>query len=93
MKVFSDADFPHWMGWQLVDDDTDTNSQCNSPTINLRCRTGEDLSGMICHFPLEWDKTIVDNRFQWLSQENDFLPEPMELCDLGPLTDHAKALC
>lgn len=48
---------------------------------------------MICHFPLEWDKTTVDNRFQWLAKENDVLPEPMELCDLGPLTDHAKALC
>ncbi|MBB6116597.1 hypothetical protein F4826_003539 [Rahnella inusitata] len=93
VKVFSDADFPHWMGWQLVDDDTDTNSQCNSPTITLRCKTGEDLSGMICHFPLEWDKTSVDNRFQWLAKENDVLPEPMEQCDLGPLTDHAKALC
>ncbi|WP_016595289.1 M23 family metallopeptidase, partial [Yersinia pestis] len=93
VKVFSDADFPHWMGWQLVDDDTDTNSQCNSPTITLRCKTGVDLSGMICHFPLEWDKTTVDNRFQWLAKENDVLPEPMELCDLGPLTDHAKALC
>lgn len=29
----SDADFPHWRGWKLVDDDTDGNSQCNSATI------------------------------------------------------------
>ena len=30
---FSDADFPHWQGWQLIDDDTDLNSLCNSATI------------------------------------------------------------
>ncbi len=32
---FSDADFPHWMGWKLIDDDTeDNNSQCNSALID-----------------------------------------------------------
>lgn len=30
---FSDADFPHWQGWQLVDDDTDSDSHCQSPYI------------------------------------------------------------
>ncbi|WP_370681553.1 hypothetical protein [Comamonas sp. GB3 AK4-5] len=34
-KKFSDADFPHWMGWKLVDDDIeDSNSQCNSAMID-----------------------------------------------------------
>lgn len=30
---FSDADFPHWQGWRLVDDDTDTDSHCQSAFI------------------------------------------------------------
>jgi hydroxyethylthiazole kinase len=30
---FSDADFPHWQGWHLVDDDTDTDSHCQSDFI------------------------------------------------------------
>ncbi|WP_421417692.1 M23 family metallopeptidase, partial [Pseudocitrobacter faecalis] len=33
IKKFSDADFPHWTGWLLVDDDNDTHSQCNSEII------------------------------------------------------------
>ena len=31
--VFSDADFPHWDGWSLVDDDTGGASLCESATI------------------------------------------------------------
>jgi hydroxyethylthiazole kinase len=31
--VFSDADFPHWAGWSLIDDDTTPDSLCDSPTI------------------------------------------------------------
>ncbi|MFS2161449.1 hypothetical protein ACCD10_29490 [Pseudomonas sp. Pseusp122] len=30
---FSDADFPHWQGWHLVDDDADTDSHCQSGFI------------------------------------------------------------
>jgi hydroxyethylthiazole kinase len=30
---FSDADFPHWQGWQLVDDDADSDSHCQSRFI------------------------------------------------------------
>jgi len=33
IKKFSDADFPHWLGWTLVDDDPTPDSQCNSPTL------------------------------------------------------------
>lgn len=31
--VYSDADFPHWAGWSLIDDDTTAKSLCGSPTI------------------------------------------------------------
>lgn len=34
-KKFSDADFPQWIGWRLIDDDAqDENSQCNSAMID-----------------------------------------------------------
>ncbi|MFM0730007.1 hypothetical protein PQQ52_05855 [Paraburkholderia sediminicola] len=31
--VYSDADFPHWAGWSLIDDDSTPESHCDSPTI------------------------------------------------------------
>jgi len=33
IKKFSDADFPHWRGWALIDDSADGDSRCDSPTI------------------------------------------------------------
>jgi hydroxyethylthiazole kinase len=33
VTMFSDADFPHWMGWSLVDDSADQDSRCDSPTL------------------------------------------------------------
>jgi hypothetical protein len=34
-RKFSDADFPHWAGWKLIDDDAaDDNSRCDSAVIN-----------------------------------------------------------
>ncbi|MDH1013064.1 hypothetical protein N5J43_29805 [Pseudomonas nicosulfuronedens] len=30
---FSDADFPHWMGWRLINDDTNEDSHCQSDYI------------------------------------------------------------
>lgn len=91
IKKFSDGDFPHWIGWHLVDDDTDMNSQCTSPTI--LCNTAKDLSRMVCHFPLEWDLTTVEKRFEWLKLPNEALNEPMSECDWKLLTDYGKALC
>ncbi|WP_019562386.1 M23 family metallopeptidase, partial [Caldimonas manganoxidans] len=32
-RAYSDADFPHWRGWTLVDDSADGDSRCDSPTI------------------------------------------------------------
>jgi len=67
IKKFSDGDFPHWAGWTLIDDDTDNNSQWNSPT--LFAMNGEDLSRTICHFPLEWDEKTVETRYGWLKSK------------------------
>ncbi|MFM0338795.1 hydroxyethylthiazole kinase [Paraburkholderia fungorum] len=39
--IYSDADFPDWAGWNLIDDDTMAKSLCNSPTI----RRWLDLNG------------------------------------------------
>lgn len=33
VRKFSDADFPHWRGWQLIEDTADGNSLCNAPEI------------------------------------------------------------
>lgn len=30
---YSDADFPHWLGWKLIDDDVDGDSRCQSQRI------------------------------------------------------------
>lgn len=46
---FSDADFPHWQGWQLIDDDTDSDSHCQSPFIRslLRLDDGKMVSDQV----------------------------------------------
>lgn len=33
VRVYSDADFPHWQGWTFIDDDLDGNSRCDSGTL------------------------------------------------------------
>lgn len=69
VKKFSDADFPHWAGWQLVDDDKDTYSQCNSATIRklqAENKYTAQSSRLICCFPFEWEKSTIDARYTWL---------------------------
>lgn len=39
---FSDADFPHWQGWNLIDDDTDDDSHCQSPYLRGLLKLDED---------------------------------------------------
>ena len=33
VRKFSDADFPHWQRWQLIDDSEDCDSRCDSQTL------------------------------------------------------------
>lgn len=33
VTVYSDADFPHWQGWKLIDDDTDGDGRCQSAQV------------------------------------------------------------
>ena len=77
IKKYSDADFPHWTGWRLVDDDTDTNSQCNSPSVLAAKNEGKSLSRLVCHFPFEWDRSTAESRFQWLKSPNEQTESPM----------------
>lgn len=42
IKKFSDADFPHWCGWTLVDDDTNGDSRCDSTTVKQLVLEGDD---------------------------------------------------
>ncbi|HDC4524633.1 TPA: M23 family peptidase, partial [Enterobacter kobei] len=69
IKKFSDADFPHWTGWRLVDDDNDTHSQCNSAIIRKLQEEGSyetQASRLICRLPFEWEKSTIDARYEWL---------------------------
>lgn len=42
VTFFSDADFPQWQGWKLVDDDTDEDSHCQSPYLRTLLKLDED---------------------------------------------------
>ncbi|MEF9672805.1 M23 family metallopeptidase [Pseudomonas sp. PCH446] len=42
VTCFSDADFPHWQGWRLIDDDTDDDSHCQSPYLRKLLKLDED---------------------------------------------------
>lgn len=95
IKKFSDADFPHWTGWRMVDDDTDNNSQCNSPLIAGLQESGRLRalnSRLICHFPLEWNVATFDQRYAWLKTGSDDVPAMSEE-DYERLKSHASALC
>lgn len=69
IKKFSDADFPHWTGWLLVDNDNDTHSQCNSEIIRKLQEEGRfeaQSNRLICCLPFEWEKSTIDTRYKWL---------------------------
>jgi predicted chitinase len=95
IKKFSDADFPHWTGWWMVDDDTDNNSQCNSPFVQSLQKEGHfsALSNrLVCRFPLEWNAATFDQRYSWLKSGNDDITA-MQDADYNKLKTHASALC
>jgi hypothetical protein len=110
--AFSDADFPHWAGWSLIDDDESTDSLCDSPTINRWLDLDGDgqvthaeavtalnspivrelMSKAICKFPIEWTKTDIDERWDWLMSPHEALPVPMWEVDFNTLKNHIEAL-
>ena len=50
---FSDADFPPWRGWKLIDDDTDDNSQCNSAALIALIEDASAADGTLTRAELE----------------------------------------
>lgn len=42
MTCFSDADFPHWLGWRLIDDDPLPDGHCQSSTVRSVLKLDED---------------------------------------------------
>jgi hypothetical protein len=42
IRKFSDADFPHWRGWTLIDDSADLNSRMDAPVIRDWLDTDHD---------------------------------------------------
>ncbi|MBE1161897.1 M23 family metallopeptidase [Dyella acidiphila] len=46
VRVFSDADFPPWRGWHVIDDDTHSDSRCHSNKLLELIQQGSDTSRM-----------------------------------------------
>jgi predicted chitinase len=52
IKKFSDADFPHWRGWTLIDDDTKIDSRCDSEALRaIVLSDGNSCVDDISHAP------------------------------------------
>ncbi|MFI4919855.1 MAG: hypothetical protein ACHP65_09905 [Legionellales bacterium] len=56
---FSDGDFPHWMGWRLIDDDPTPDSQCNSPILQKWLDTNADSKNTPDELVAALDSPIV----------------------------------
>lgn len=91
VKKYSDADFPHWLGWVLVTDDSDMDSQCNSNVV-LNSKD-ECRSRLICRFPFEWDQNTLEQRLGWLQEKNETVDPPLDNDSWDKLLGHARALC
>ncbi|EKH2051358.1 DUF3289 family protein [Salmonella enterica] len=97
---YSDAELPDWAGWSLIDDDTSSDSQCNSGVIKKlqEAKPNDDakvplLTQVICKFPFEWDFSTFDARFSWVKNKTDQLPEPLTDDDYNEFREHIKSLC
>ncbi|EAZ2786486.1 DUF3289 family protein [Salmonella enterica] len=97
---YSDAELPDWAGWSLIDDDTSSDSQCNSGVIKKlqEAKPNDDakvplLTQAICKFPFEWDFSTFDARFSWVKNKTDQLPEPLTDDDYNEFREHIKSLC
>ena len=50
---FSDADFPHWRGWRLIDDDTDDDSRSESAQLRKIIEDASDADDQLTRAELE----------------------------------------
>ena len=50
---FSDADFPHWKGWKLIDDDTDDDSRSDSALLTGIIEDASNADGKLSRSELE----------------------------------------
>lgn len=50
---FSDADFPQWKSWKLIDDDTDADSRCNSNQLIALIEDASAADGALTRAELE----------------------------------------
>lgn len=53
MLKFSDADFPGWKGWKLIDDDTDDDSRAESALLRKLIEDATDADGKLPREELE----------------------------------------
>ncbi len=60
VRKFSDADWPQWKGWTLIDDDTDADSRCESAMLARMIEDPDNADGQLTHdellqrLPLAW---------------------------------------
>ncbi len=47
IRKFSDADFPHWKGWRLVDDDADDDSRSESAMLRALIEDASNADGQL----------------------------------------------
>lgn len=101
IKKYTDADFPHWQGWSVINDDRDQNSQCNSSTVldwldnkTLSAAQKNKLKKMaICNFPFEWTAATISTRFGWLKTSPPKGAKAFTDSDMKKFEEHIKALC
>jgi predicted chitinase len=79
VKKFSDADFPKWSGWCVIDDSTDQNSKCDSDIIKswiFGSNKVQDMQTAITHssqpaLSKKLGKTICKFPSEWSSKTVD----------------------
>jgi hypothetical protein len=62
IRKFSDADFPEWKGWKLIDDDTDDDSRAVSGLLAALIEDASDADGQLQRDELERRMNIPEVR-------------------------------
>lgn len=76
VRKFSDADFPQWKGWQLIDDDTDADSRCESAMLTRLIEDPDTADGQLTRAELLQRLRLTDVRSKL---KNTFCKFPTEL--------------
>lgn len=83
---FSDADFPHWLGWTARDEGEAVNASdglCDDPGTLAQVQSAavspaaaQDLQFLVCKSPSEWDDSDLEIRYARLREPGQPLSSP-----------------